>query len=187
MKNRLFAALALAAAIASTPAAKADSFNFYFTADGGVSGSGTLVGNDLGYNASYGSEEWLIESATGTFNDGTISGPITLIQNPNLDGSAQLSATGFTVYDNLLFPSALPYQVLDYNGLLFDFGGIELTLWEGGFPPIDGWAEDGGASGDGSFTLAPEPGSGLLLATGILALAGILMRRSLASSLGLNA
>jgi len=192
MKRFSLLLLVLAAALVITPAAKADSFGFVFTAPGGVNGSGTLVGTDLGYNATYGSDEWLISSATGTFNDGVNSGPISLIQNPDPSGSPQLDPYSYFTYDDLLYPSGTngPSVVenLDFDGLLFNFDGMELNLWEGSFPYTEGWAEydpisDFTNSGSGLFSLIPEPGTLLLLGTGLLGMAGLLLRRHVLSAL----
>jgi hypothetical protein len=192
MKKSLFAFLALAAALAIAPAAKADSFGFIYTAPGGVSGSGILVGTDLGYNATYGSDEWLISSVTGTFDDGVNSGSISLIQNPDtINGSPQSDPYSYFVYDDLLYPTGSGGQNLDYDGLLFNFDGMELNLWEGGYPYTQGWAEydpvaSYANSGSGIFYVTPEPGSFLLLGTGLFALACVLLRRR-ASALVMNA
>ena len=186
--------LALAAALAIAPAAKADSFGFIYTAPGGVSGSGILVGTDLGYNVSLASDEWLISSVTGgTFDDGVNSGPISLVQNPDtINGSPQSDPYSLFTYDDLLYPYGAGGQNLDYNGLFFNFDGMELNLWEGGFPYTEGWYEydpvtTNSNSGSGIFYITPEPGTLLLLSTGLFCLAGLLLRRRAASALVMNA
>jgi hypothetical protein len=171
------ASLTLATALAITPAAKADSFNFYYSAPGGVSGSGTLVG------ANERSGVWLITSGTGTFDDGTITDPITLITNPYGPANSSLSPSGYFVYDDLFFPTSGPLQLLDPDGLLFSFDGMELNLWDGGYPFAEGWAENTGPSGSGTFASTPEPGSLLLMGSGLLALAFLLLRKSSLSGL----
>ena len=188
VKKLTFVFVALATALILTPVAKADSFDFTYTGnDGGATGSGTLFATDLG------SGEWLIVDASGTFDDGANSGSISLIQNPNAP-DASTSPSGFFGYDDLLFPNASVGEILDVEGLLFSFAGMELNLWQsGGGPGTDGWSENNEDSGYGTFSITsesgnvtPEPGSLPLLATGVLALAAVLLRRASAAVPGLN-
>jgi hypothetical protein len=78
--------------------------------------------------------------------------------------------------------------VLTINGLDFTFNSSELNLYQtGGGPGTDGWFEDN-LSGDttGTFTItsmdilpseSPEPGSLVLFGTGLIGLAGAVMRK----------
>jgi hypothetical protein len=134
--------------VSSPVKASSDSFNFVF-ADGVVSGSGTVYGtlNDSG--------SWFLTAGIGLFNDGTNSGVISLIANPSGPGYSVLSPSGYFAYDDQLFPFFGPSQLIDEDGLLFSFNGIELNLWQGGVSPGGGgWAENNG-NGDlnGSFTI----------------------------------
>jgi hypothetical protein len=180
MKKLSFVFAALAMALAISPAAKADSFDFtYSDVPDGVSGSGTL------YGTAQGGGVWLIDSATGSFNDGINSGAITLIQNAVAPG-ANSSPSGYFDYDNLLSPYASPDQALDYDGLLFSFAGVELDLWDGGFPPAENWSENNGNGGAGTFAITaihldqpaatPEPASLLLMGTGLMTLLVLSLR-----------
>lgn len=167
--------LACAAVLWIAPEAHASSFNFSFTAPGGVSGSGILDGTFEG--VINGSQAWLITSGDGVFHDGIDSGPITVVPNPNGPANSSLSPSEYFAYDDLLFPSADPGQYLDVNGLLFSFGSLELNFYD--FLG-DGWSENNGNGGYGTLAVAPtpEPGTWLLLGTGFLVLMFIRTRRS---------
>jgi hypothetical protein len=187
MKKFSLTFLALAAALAIAPAAMADSFDFSFS-DGGVSGSGTLFGTFEG------SGVWLLTSGSGTFNDGSGSGVINLVGNPNYPFATLVSETDPSnnfAYDDQLSLFSGPAQYLTVDGLYFTYGSLDLNLYQlGGGPGLDGWFE-GNGKGDtnGTFTITsydisqngtppvPEPGSFLLLGTGLFALAGRLLRR----------
>lgn len=194
MKKQSLALLALAIALAVTSVARADSFTFTFS-DDGVSSSGTL------YGAYQGSEVWLLTSGTGTFNDGSGSGSINLVGNPNYPNSTLVSEADSSndfVYDDQLSLFNGPNQYLTVDGLYFTYGSLDLNLYQlGGGPGSDGWFE-GNGNGDSNGTFAitsydispdenpvPEPGSYLFLGTGLISLAGLLLRRQVASGLAL--
>jgi len=183
MKIQSLALFVLATALAISPAARADSFDFTFTDAGGVSGSGTLFGTFEGPGV------WLLTSGSGTFDDGSTGLlPIDLVANPNGPGNSSLSTSNLFAYDDLLTPWAGAGQLLTVNGLDFTFNSSELNLYQtGGGPGTDGWFEDNG-SGDttGTFTItsmdilpseSPEPGSLVLFGTGLIGLAGAVMRK----------
>ena len=174
MRKKLLALLALVAALSISPNLHADTFPFSFVGPGGVSASGTLDATDVG------SGKWVVDSGTGTFNDGLASGSISLIANPNAPDNSTLSPSGYFAYDDLIFPTAARGQILTPDGLLFSFGALELNFWQTGGPRgTDGWGENTGAGGYGTFalsatqTVVPEPGTLLLAATGLLGLAAI--------------
>ncbi|MGO9317853.1 MAG: PEP-CTERM sorting domain-containing protein [Terracidiphilus sp.] len=192
MKKQSLALLALATALAVTSVARADSFTFTFS-DGIVSGSGTLTGTYQG------SEVWLLTSGTGTFNDGSGSGSISLVGNSNYPSATlvmEADPSNDIVYDDQLSLFNGPNQYLTVDGLYFTYGSLDLNLYQlGGGPGYDGWFE-GNGNGDSNGTFAitssdinenpvPEPGSFLLLGTGFISLAGLLLRRQVATGLAL--
>jgi hypothetical protein len=116
------------------------------------------------------------------FNDSVNSGSISLVPNPNGPANSSLSPSTAITYDDLLYPSAGPGQYLDVNGLLFNFGGIELNLYD---YLGDGWFENNGNSGYGTLAVSvtPEPASWLLLGAGLFVLMLARIRRSRRSGL----
>jgi hypothetical protein len=211
MQRPLIALLALAIALAISPAALADDFNLTFTSTyssapgpgvspNGVSGNGTLSGVEV--------SPGLYEITGGAIDvggyDTYASGTLSLIVD-STPGIPAASPSGAFRYDDLL-NVANPTQELDSYGLLFGSGGpggIELvilgngstyTIWEfdsslaqGNLGDVDAYAL---SFGNFNVTPAPEPQSWLLLGTGLLALMGIAYRRGkslfAASNLGIS-
>jgi len=123
MKKRLLIA-ATAITLLAAGAANAKVFDFSFTGDNGVSGSGTFVTGPTG-------SPFTITSATGTITDtqGTLAGSPYVI-------------TGLSLYadaDNLLFypASGTPAAFVDFGGVSFttSVGGPAFNLGGGGTNP----------------------------------------------------
>jgi hypothetical protein len=197
MKKVPLALLALAVALAITPAAMASSILF----DYGGNGVATDLTFTLGSQVSPGI--YNISAVTGTFADSNIglsstavsgiipdgAGPATVLDTIEGPGVGWTSPDGSEVYDNLAYP--LNPLVLDsWGGVLFTVGGYEVNIAgeNGGYQT---WVSvlgntndfvDNGTNGEiltsGSVAVAPEPSSLLLLGTGLFALAFVVFRKA---------
>jgi PEP-CTERM motif-containing protein len=167
---RLLSTFAVLTALALPAAAHADSFTLTGSG-GGFSGSATLAASN---------------NNNGSFTITGISGA------GNATGISLLAPGGFAGNDNLLFPSAS--SVLDAKGFAFsDTVGntsfkVDVAAAAGGGYQASFLDNDGnGATLPVTFSLArvgatPEPGSWILMGTGVLGLAGLMRRKiSLAS------
>lgn len=174
MKRFGLTLLALATALAISPAARADDFTFNYSGTAGETGTLDLQG------ANEGSGVWLITSGGGIFDDGVDSGTITLIPLPPGTPVGSAITIGDLAYNDLLYPMSQVGQFVDENGLLFQFAdGDYLNLYYY-FGQID-WSDNLGNTGIGtlalsSVTVTPEPGTLLLMGTGLMLLVGLQMR-----------
>lgn len=190
MKKFSIALLALAAALAITPAAMADTFD-YTLSGGGINATGTVLGNEIGNTG-----VWFITGGTiDITSGGIVQGSGSLFSTlPNPVGSVPITAVGFggtnMTYDNLLSPGSNPQ--LDGNGLIFEVNGVGISIWGNGQNDYAIWEGNwqyivlNGASFDGTVAPTPEPSSLLLLGTGLLGLAFVAFRKAKSPGLVLH-
>ena len=203
MKKFSLVVLATAGVLAIAPAAIADSFGYTingtnFNADLTFNTGSTTVNNlpgPLGNVSAY-----VITSVSGTFD--IVGGPTysftdAPVELPDSGANADnLEDSGSFLYDNLLYTGLPVNDDLDWGGVVFSPSpGYELNLFGGGFgsgAPGNGlfyFADNGSFDGnnavidsanpDGTpvFSPTPEPGSLVLLGTGLLGLALAVSRK----------
>jgi hypothetical protein len=193
MVTKFFLALlALAAALAIAPAALADSFNYTFT-DGSITANGSLSATEIGNTGVY-------NVTAGTINVNFGSGVMTGVLDPNPSSpNPYTPPCGYCgTIDDLLYPTNNSPQegnspgglLLDVDGLLFTVNGMYgyTNIWGGdnngygtNYSISGGWDAYGG--GTFEVTPTPEPGSLLLLGTGLLGLAFVAFRKARSSGL----
>ena len=178
MKRRLLTLSGITlAAMLFTPAAFADTFTFNFSGSG-FTATGTFTASATGTPGKF-----LINSVTGTLNGTAIQGILAPgIYPPTLSGDFP--------NDNLLYDPLVAGGALDSNGFSFNLtNGTDFNIFyfAGNYDLVTGPGLNGFQLNSFSITNSttgvplvsgiPEPSSFLLLATGVLGMAGAIRRR----------
>ena len=184
MKRFSLALLALAVALAITPAALADTYTLNINSSS-FSADLTLIATP------FANGQDIINSVSGFFSNPDTSGIITLTGSDfvvNAGAPGNVANNGVFQWDNVLYTSGLPGPgALNWNGLLIDIplaggGDYQLNIFSNG--TLWYWADNGAYHNN--IPVTPEPGSLFLLGTGLLGLAVILFRKAKPSGLTLN-
>ena len=182
MRSFTLATLALATAFAIAPAASADQFTYGYNGSG-FDGVLSFTANPVSGNPGV----FQITNVAGTINAaGTdittpVSFSVPVYADPNgiSSNTVYFPNVGFS-YDNLLTPGAA--LTLDFYGVLFDVNGLYFNIYSNN--GLYQWADTGSYTNFNNLAdpmvdpePAPEPGSLLLFATGLLCMAALLSRR----------
>jgi hypothetical protein len=216
MRKYSLTLLSLAVTLVSVPAALADTFVYSingqnFSAD--LTFTATLITGHPGDYTITGVTGWFSDPDTNGAVTLSSSNPATVISADGAFPPNYAEEYGFQ-FDNVLYATATGNGILDWGGLLFSTNnGYMLNIFSdstngnaGYFYfadngtyyvntpiPTDsgGSGGSGGSSGgsppaSGNLTSSPEPGSLLLLGTGLLGLAGVIFRKAKSSGQNLN-
>ena len=147
-------------------------YDFIFTDVNGDSGYGTLTTTALG-GGLFGVTGGSLTVTAGSHDAGTYS----LYPNTN-PWNVVYSPSGYFIYNDVLYPGSNPQ--LDYYGLLFTSGGLEINIYSpNGSPGSYQFYDNTGYNSPAAFlaSAVPEPSSCTLCGFALVSVAGIALRK----------